>query len=199
MNEVDNQSSEEIAISGPPYIELENIIIPEWEERTQVLQSMYDALQRGELFEKKVPSSAQKVHALRLEVEERIMEILIIPDEKKFALKWILEEVHVNSGVSHGNNGDASKILHVIYGINTEIDSVMLYVADEGPGFNPREIPDPTASIERLMKDSGRGIHTMDKLEIPKFVGAKAMYLPQEKGSDLSREFMLTIPMNQEG
>ena len=66
-----------------------------------------------------------------------------------------LREALVNA-VKHGNRGDRAK--------RVELDcfqqadgSILLVVRDEGPGFDPGRVPDPTEP-ENIFRGSGRGI-----------------------------------------
>lgn len=92
--------------------------------------------------------------------EERIMAELgrcnYRPDVT-FAIKLALEEALTNA-VKHGNNNDASKQLMVCYSVTPERTVIM--VRDEGRGFKPHRVPDPT-SDENLERPSGRGIMLM--------------------------------------
>ena len=72
-------------------------------------------------------------------------------------LRLALEEAVVN-GLRHGNAGDPTKRVVVRYQVLPE--TVMIDVEDEGPGFDPTAIPDPTRP-ENLDKPSGRGLLLM--------------------------------------
>lgn len=68
-----------------------------------------------------------------------------------------LEEAIVN-GLRHGNRGDPTKAVRVRYQITR--GHVMADVEDEGPGFDPDLVPDPTLP-ENLDRLSGRGLFLM--------------------------------------
>ncbi len=74
-----------------------------------------------------------------------------------FAIKLSLEEALTNA-VKHGNRNDAGKCLTVRYHVNAE--RVVVMVRDEGCGFCPHEVPDPTAE-ENLERPNGRGLMLM--------------------------------------
>jgi serine/threonine-protein kinase RsbW len=67
----------------------------------------------------------------------------------------------VNNAIKHGNNCDKNKnvTLTAVY----EDNKVRFIVEDEGPGFDPDKLPDPTAP-ENLEKLGGRGIFLMQQL-----------------------------------
>lgn len=74
-----------------------------------------------------------------------------------FAVRLALEEALVN-GFRHGNKGDASKSVTVRCHVDAGL--MQLEVQDEGEGFNPETVPDPTAE-ENIEIPSGRGIMLM--------------------------------------
>ena len=86
-------------------------------------------------------------------------------EEAEFAIKLALEEAMINA-VKHGNCNDASKQITVRFDVDDQ--RTVIIVRDEGEGFHPENIPDPT-SEERLALPSGRGIMLMrayvDKIE----------------------------------
>src|ERR1700749_4138507 len=67
----------------------------------------------------------------------------------------------VNNAIKHGNNCDKNKnvTLTAIY----EENLVRFIVEDQGPGFDPNKLPDPT-DPENLEKIGGRGIFLMEQL-----------------------------------
>ncbi|NLW86881.1 MAG: ATP-binding protein [Planctomycetes bacterium] len=74
-----------------------------------------------------------------------------------FAIKLAVEEC-LNNAIRHGNKMDESKTVRVEY--ETDASKVRIAVTDEGGGFDPLDVPDPTAD-ENLEKPSGRGIMLM--------------------------------------
>jgi serine/threonine-protein kinase RsbW len=67
----------------------------------------------------------------------------------------------VNNAITHGNKANPEKLVDVE--IEFDNDEIKITVTDEGQGFNPTAIPDPTKpeNIEAL---SGRGVFLMTKL-----------------------------------
>lgn len=74
-----------------------------------------------------------------------------------FAIKLALEEGLTNA-VRHGNRFDPNKQIHVTFDINS--DQVVITITDQGDGFDPETVPDPTLD-ENLEKPAGRGIMLM--------------------------------------
>jgi serine/threonine-protein kinase RsbW len=67
----------------------------------------------------------------------------------------------VNNAIVHGNKSDISKFVQII--ISLENKNLFITVEDEGSGFKPAEIPDPTKP-ENIESINGRGIFLMSKL-----------------------------------
>ncbi|HEY1065466.1 MAG TPA: ATP-binding protein [Pirellulales bacterium] len=74
-----------------------------------------------------------------------------------FDVHMALEEALVNA-IKHGNKLDAAKKVHVVCKMSR--NRLRLEVEDEGPGFKPEDVPDPTLP-ENLELPNGRGIMLM--------------------------------------
>ena len=74
-----------------------------------------------------------------------------------FAIRLALEEALTNA-FRHGNNDHPDKTVTIEYRIDER--SVVIDVEDQGQGFDPHSVPDPTAD-ENLEIPSGRGIVLM--------------------------------------
>jgi serine/threonine-protein kinase RsbW len=72
-------------------------------------------------------------------------------------VRLALQEAVVN-GLRHGNGGDPAKRVRVRYSLGRK--GVLAEVEDEGPGFDPDRVPDPTLS-ENLERPGGRGLLLM--------------------------------------
>jgi serine/threonine-protein kinase RsbW len=71
-----------------------------------------------------------------------------------FAVKLALEEAVINA-IKHGNELDDTKRVTVSFSVDE--NRAVISVADEGNGFDPSKLPDPTAE-DFLMATSGRGV-----------------------------------------
>ena len=80
-----------------------------------------------------------------------------ISDEAAFGIDMAVREA-VTNAVLHGNRQDDNKTVEIV--LKSSPDAVEISVHDQGPGFNPEDVPDPTAS-ENILKTSGRGIFFM--------------------------------------
>ena len=74
-----------------------------------------------------------------------------------FGVHLAVEEALVNA-IKHGNQNDHSKQVHIVYRMSE--DAVRIEITDEGPGFDPSEVPDPTDD-DNLEVPSGRGLMLM--------------------------------------
>lgn len=94
-------------------------------------------------------------------VENRILaevERLAYPKNARFALKLALEEALANA-FRHGHRGlPADTPVRVSFTATAK--GITVTIEDSGPGFNPREVPDPTLD-ECLAVPHGRGLMLM--------------------------------------
>ncbi|MGO8753335.1 MAG: ATP-binding protein [Thermoguttaceae bacterium] len=74
-----------------------------------------------------------------------------------FSIRLALEE-GVTNAIKHGNRYDTAKSIHVECHIWPELFRVS--ITDEGPGFNPARVPDPT-DPEHIDAPCGRGLLLM--------------------------------------
>ena len=79
------------------------------------------------------------------------------PDSDVLAMRLALEEAIVNA-IKHGHQGDPKKAVRVRYQVTAR--QVLAEVRDQGPGFDPNQVPDPTAP-ENLERATGRGLFLM--------------------------------------
>jgi serine/threonine-protein kinase RsbW len=96
---------------------------------------------------------------------------LISDLEKKGVDEHVIFDIHVSfeealrNAMMHGNKLDPSKKVSV----ETDVTDVRVAISveDEGEGFDPDKLPDPT-SEENILKESGRGVylikHLMDEV-----------------------------------
>jgi serine/threonine-protein kinase RsbW len=80
-----------------------------------------------------------------------------ITEDAAFGIDMAVREA-VTNAVVHGNRKDENKTVDVT--LKSSPDAVEISVHDQGAGFNPEDVPDPTAE-ENILKASGRGIFFM--------------------------------------
>jgi serine/threonine-protein kinase RsbW len=93
-------------------------------------------------------------------VQERIIQLLeaLRYDERDvFGVRLAIEEALVNA-IKHGNRMDPSKTVRITCQIAPH--KVRIEIEDQGEGFLPADVPDPTAD-ENLERPCGRGIMLM--------------------------------------
>lgn len=67
----------------------------------------------------------------------------------------------VNNAIMHGNKSDKSKNVLIDFSIKEK--DLNISVTDEGPGFDPDKVPDPTKP-ETIELINGRGVFLMKRL-----------------------------------
>ncbi len=78
-------------------------------------------------------------------------------ETERFAVHVALDEA-LSNAIRHGNRGDEAKTITVDCSIGD--DAIRLSVSDEGHGFDPRSVADPTVD-ENLERPDGRGLFLM--------------------------------------
>jgi len=91
---------------------------------------------------------------------DRIRQRFHLLDDLYFNMLVVLTEA-VNNSILHGNQADPYKKVHVQCRPNGQ--QLRFTITDEGNGFNPEGLPDPTAP-ERLTQPNGRGVYLMRQL-----------------------------------
>ncbi|MBU0640827.1 MAG: ATP-binding protein [Planctomycetes bacterium] len=94
------------------------------------------------------------------QVEDRILEELArhaYDTDASFAIKLSIEEALTNA-VRHGNKNDPSKRIVIRHYVDDA--RAVIAVRDEGDGFCPATVPDPTVE-ENLERPNGRGLMLM--------------------------------------
>jgi serine/threonine-protein kinase RsbW len=109
-----------------------------------------------ETTELSLPSRIETVAAAAAAVAEFVGRSGV-SDEAAFGIDMAVREA-VTNAVLHGNRQDENKTVELV--LKSSPDAVEISVHDQGPGFNPEDVPDPTVT-ENILKTSGRGIFFM--------------------------------------
>ena len=79
-------------------------------------------------------------------------------NEEQLATLLLAVTEATTNAIIHANKCDKSKLVTV--DVNVQNSKLIIKVTDEGTGFDPTQIPDPTQP-ENILKDSGRGMYLM--------------------------------------
>lgn len=112
-----------------------------------------------------LPSDPALARSLQTTIESQLEKRSRASERDIFCVCLALEEALVNA-IKHGNQMDPAKQLVVAYRVESE--SIEIKIQDEGNGFDPGDVPDPTAA-ENLERPCGRGLllmrHYMNEVE----------------------------------
>lgn len=107
----------------------------------------------------RLKSTAQSVCELEGFLQ-RLMHKVEIPTNRYPEILISLTEA-VNNAIIHGNKNDERK--NVVVKFSLKEHQLAFTVKDEGPGFDPSMVPDPT-TIEKIDCCGGRGVYIMTQL-----------------------------------
>ncbi|MDR0385022.1 MAG: ATP-binding protein [Prevotellaceae bacterium] len=107
----------------------------------------------------KIASKTDSLHLVEKFVDEFSLNCRIDNDVYGNLLIATLEAA--NNAITHGNKLNEEKQVELVFALAD--NKILLTVKDEGPGFDYKNIPDPT-SPENLESMSGRGVFLMSKL-----------------------------------
>lgn len=99
-------------------------------------------------------------------LKETSKKLINILKEKKID-EDIIFDIHVGfeealrNAMVHGNQSNPNKKVKIYTEISD--NKVIISVEDEGEGFDPGKLPDPTVG-ENLLKESGRGVYLIKHL-----------------------------------
>ena len=111
------------------------------------------------IHEVTLPSTPASITEVESLIDEACAELQLNEDLYGNILIAVTEGV--NNAIIHGNKLNAS--LSVRVGVLNNEEWVCFSIKDQGSGFDPESIPDPTAP-ENLLKENGRGIFLMKNL-----------------------------------
>jgi serine/threonine-protein kinase RsbW len=103
-----------------------------------------------------IPSDPAAARQVQEEIESQLV-ARAVADKEVFSVRLAVEEALVNA-IKHGNQMDRSKCVRISYRFLA--DRFEVEITDEGDGFDPADVPDPTA-VENLERPCGRGLMLM--------------------------------------
>lgn len=124
--------------------------------RRNFLERLCPFIVSGDRTSLRLPSRIEAVNEAAASVA-RILNDLGTSEDINFGVDMAVREA-VTNAVLHGNKQDESKSVDLQ--ITTSLEAIEILVHDQGVGFTPEDVPDPTAA-ENIMKTSGRGIFFM--------------------------------------
>jgi serine/threonine-protein kinase RsbW len=107
-------------------------------------------------LDRAIPSDPAEARRVQDEIEA-LLKSHQFAERDIFCIRLALEEALVNA-IKHGNQMDRSKKVRIAYRV--ERDRFDIEIVDEGPGFDPGDVPDPTCA-ENLERPCGRGLMLM--------------------------------------
>lgn len=107
-----------------------------------------------------LPSTSDAIHKVEALIEEIAQDLDVKEDVYGNIMVAVTEAV--NNSIIHGNKQDESKKVFVDIAMRHPY-RLTIQVTDEGPGFNPESLPDPTAP-ENIENIGGRGVFLMRHL-----------------------------------
>jgi len=107
----------------------------------------------------KIESRITNIRIVENAIDSTTSEIGISADNYGKILVSTLEAV--NNAILHGNNSDPGKIVEIL--ISFKNSELSITVKDEGLGFKPEKVPDPTIP-ENIESINGRGVFLMSRL-----------------------------------
>jgi serine/threonine-protein kinase RsbW len=107
----------------------------------------------------RIESRITNIRIVENAIDSATNEIGISPDNYGKILVSTLEAV--NNAILHGNNSNPEKIVDIM--ISYKNSELSITVKDEGLGFRPEKVPDPTVP-ENIESINGRGVFLMSRL-----------------------------------
>lgn len=111
-------------------------------------------------FKQVIPSTLKAVEKMVARVM-KVAETMGCAEGELHKVELALHEALTNT-IQHASGGDPKKKVEV-WCLCDEARGMLLVVRDEGPGFNPKKIPDPT-EVENIFSSHGRGLFLMREL-----------------------------------
>jgi len=115
----------------------------------------------------KIESRVANLRIVEKAIDEATSELGISQDSYGKILVSTMEGV--NNAILHGNKSDPDKDVHIEIAFSNR--DLKVKISDEGSGFRPEDIPDPTIP-ENIESLNGRGVflmsHLADKIKFSK-------------------------------
>jgi len=106
-----------------------------------------------------IPSNPENIRSLEKIVEDIARDFELSPKIKCNLLVSLTEAV--NNAIIHGNRADEQKKVKIHF--KQQASTLSVVVEDEGEGFDPQQVPDPTNETH-IQMCGGRGVYLMKEL-----------------------------------
>ena len=135
-----------------------------------------------------IGSDLEQVDLVGTAIQSTLEQIGVEPDQ----IHWLVMSVReaVINAIQHGNKLDVDK--RVLVEADLDGDELVVRVEDEGEGFDPDSLPDPTAP-ENLLRPSGRGIFMMRQ-----FADSIEYSFPAKRGTVVTMRKRIATPQEEE-
>jgi serine/threonine-protein kinase RsbW len=107
----------------------------------------------------KLPSNLMSINVLDSFVQDVVHQYKISQEVHGNMLISLTEAV--TNAITHGNHSDENKVVQI--NLQKKSDTIAIRVSDQGCGFDPESVPDPTCD-ENICKCGGRGVFLMQRL-----------------------------------
>lgn len=143
---------------------------------------------KNSLLRLSIGSNLDQVDLAATVVESALGQIPVEPEQAHWLVMSVREAV-INA-ILHGNREQPGT--RVVMAMDLEGTDLVLRVEDQGRGFDPDSLPDPTAP-ENLLRPSGRGIFMMRQ-----FADSIEYSFPSERGTVVTMRKRIATPQEEE-
>lgn len=143
---------------------------------------------RNSLLRLSIGSDLEQVDLVGIVIQSTLEQIGVESDQSHWLVMSVREAV-INA-ILHGNREDSTK--RVLVEVDLEGPDFVVRIEDEGEGFDPDSLPDPTAP-ENLLRPSGRGIFMMRQ-----FADSIEYSFPSKRGTVVTMRKRIATPQEEE-
>lgn len=143
---------------------------------------------RNSLLRLSIGSDLEQVDLVGIVIQSTLEQIGVESDQSHWLVMSVREAV-INA-ILHGNREDSTK--RVLVEVDLEGQDFVVRIEDEGEGFDPDSLPDPTAP-ENLLRPSGRGIFMMRQ-----FADSIEYSFPSKRGTVVTMRKRIATPQEEE-
>lgn len=143
---------------------------------------------KNSLLRLSIGSDLEQVDLVGVVVQSTLDQIAMDAEQRHWMVMSVREAV-INA-ILHGNRQESEK--RVLVEVDLEGSELIVRVEDEGEGFDPESLPDPTAP-ENLLRPSGRGIFMMRR-----FADSIEYSFPAKRGTVVTMRKRIAPPREEE-